>query len=56
MFCIEFINITFKQGTLRLNEMYLQYLDNVVYITMENKVMHRNIFLRHSRDPTELEL
>ena len=28
MYCIELVNITFKQGTLGLNEMYVQYLDN----------------------------
>ena len=28
-FCIEFVNITFKQETLGLNEMYLQFMDNV---------------------------
>ena len=32
-FCIEFVNITFKQGTLRLNEMYLQFMDNVAWIS-----------------------
>ena len=29
-FCIELVNITFKQGTLGLNKMYLQILVNVV--------------------------
>ena len=35
MFCIEIIieNITFKQGTLELNEMHLQILDNVACIS-----------------------
>ena len=28
--CIEFVNITFKQGTLGLNEMYLQFMDKSV--------------------------
>ena len=28
-FCIEFVNITFNQGTLGLNEMYLQFMDNI---------------------------
>ena len=28
-FCIEFVNITFKQGTLGIDEMYLQFMDNV---------------------------
>ena len=28
-FCIEFVNITFKQGTLGLKEMYLQFMDNI---------------------------
>ena len=39
MFCIELVNITFKQGTLGLNEMYSQFLGNG-----KNKVMHRKIF------------
>ena len=33
MFCIELVNITFKQGTLGLNEIYLQFLDNVACIS-----------------------
>ena len=32
-FCIELVNITFKQGTLGLNEMYLQFMDNVAWIS-----------------------
>ena len=27
--CIEFVNITFIEGTLGLNEMYLQFMDYV---------------------------
>ena len=33
MFCIELVNITFKQGKLGLNEIYLQFLDNVACIS-----------------------
>ena len=46
MFCIELVNITFKQGTLRLNEMYLQFLDNVACISWEKQ---GNIFAPQSR-------
>ena len=37
MFCIELVNITFKQGTLGLNEMYLQILDNIACISREKQ-------------------
>ena len=45
MFCIELVNITLKQGTVGLNQMYLQF---VVYHG-KNKVMHRNIFAPQQR-------
>ena len=37
MFCIELVNITFKQGTLGLNEMYLQFMDKVGWISWEKQ-------------------
>ena len=37
MFCIELVSITFKQGTLGLNEMYVQFLDNVACISWEQQ-------------------
>ena len=37
MFCIEMVNITFKQGTLGLNEMFLQFLVNVACIPREKQ-------------------
>ena len=46
-FCIEFVNITLKQGTLGLIEMYLQLMDNVAWISWEKQLegqMHKNIF------------
>ena len=36
-FCIEIVNITFKQGTLGLIEMYLQFMDNVAWISCEKQ-------------------
>ena len=37
MICIELVNILFEQGTLGLNEMYLQFLDNVACISWEKQ-------------------
>ena len=31
------VNITFKQGTMGLNEMYLQFIDNVALISWEKQ-------------------
>ena len=53
MFFIELVNITFKQGTLGLIEMYLQFLDNVTCISWDKTRLCIEIFLRHSRDHTE---
>ena len=54
MFCIELVNISFKQETLDLNQMYLQFLDNVAWISWEKQGNACPDILRHSRDPTEL--
>ena len=38
MFCIELVNITFKQGSKDLvNEMYLKFLDNVACMSWEKQ-------------------
>ena len=37
MLCIELVNITFKQGKLGWNEMYLQVVDKVEWISWGNK-------------------
>ena len=47
MLCIELVNITFKQGKLGWNEMYLQVVDKVEWISWGNKrPMDRNVHLR----------
>ena len=37
-YCIESVNITLKQGTLGLNEMHLQFMDNVAWISWEKQL------------------
>ena len=37
VFYKELVNITFKQGSLGLNEMYLQFLDKVAWISWEKQ-------------------
>ena len=34
---MQLVNITFKQGTLGLNEIYLQFLDNIAGISWEKQ-------------------
>ena len=57
MFCIELVNITFKQGILELNVMYLQFLDKVACISWEKQCNASKYFcatveiLRHCSPP-----